>query len=166
LLLKLANAFANTKVLLGAIFANNEEASSLGIVGMLTNFEAIKISELGFSLVVELEELLDEVRIVASKFLTILLEVKDSTGLALYLVDIGVVNSGNLIAGTGTFTSFIVSITLSLLSSDLLLLLNVTELWLNAELVMTTLLLPEGLQFLPCGLGETKISILNLKSGL
>ena len=114
---------------------------------MLTNFEVVKITQLGFALVMELEELTDEVLIIPRKLLSILLQVKDSASLALDLIDISVVGTGNFVRGTCTLSGTTLAGFLGL-TSQLLLLLNVSELGLNAELIVTTLLLPESLQFL------------------
>lgn len=74
-MLKLLNALSDAEVLLGSILAHNEEAPGLGVVGVLTDLERIEVSQFGISLFVNLKQLLDEILIIASQLLAILLQV-------------------------------------------------------------------------------------------
>jgi ABC-type antimicrobial peptide transport system permease subunit len=65
---------------------------------MLTDLKGVEVPEFGLALVVELEELLDEFRIVSSEFFTIFFEVENCTGLALHLVDVRVVDACDFVA--------------------------------------------------------------------
>lgn len=148
-MLKLSDAFADAEVLLGAVLAGNEKASGLGVVRVLADLERVEVSEFGLSLLVHLKELLDEVGVVSGELLAVLLEVEDCACLALYLVDVSVVYAGNFVAGALSLAALlVVTVAFLSLSRQLLLLLNVSQLGLDAELIVTALLLPEGLQFL------------------
>ena len=113
---------------------------------MLTNFKGLEVSKFGLSLLVHFKQLLDKLGVISSELLSILLKIEDCTSLALYFVDIAVVNACNFVASMLSLTSLlIITIAFLSLSRNLLLFLNVSELRLDAELVVATLLLPEGL---------------------
>lgn len=103
---------------------------------------------------------LHEVFVISSKGFSVLLEVQDGSGLRLYLIYISVDNSSN----------FILSNSLGLLSGSLLFLsgllgnlLGLSELWSDTKLVVTSVLLPELLEWLSIKLRELKLNIFNLE---
>ncbi len=96
-----------------------------------------------------LKKLLDEVRVISGQLFAILLEVKYCACLALNFVDVSVVDTGDFIARTLSLPALIIiTITFLRLSRQFLLLFDVSELRLDAELIVTALFLPEGLEFL------------------
>ena len=95
-------ALDDAEVLLRPILSHNEEAPGLGEFGVLADLEVLKVTQLGLALLVEGQELTDKVGIVTSQLLTVLLEVEDGAGLALNLVDVGIVGSSDFIGGLGT----------------------------------------------------------------
>jgi hypothetical protein len=114
---------------------------------------------------VESKQLLDEFVVVFLEGLAVLLQVEDSSRLALNFIDVGVVDPGNLVACAGSLATSAVSTLLAGLSCQLLLLLDVSELGSNAELVVTALLLPEGLKLLTSGPRKGESLTLNSNGG-
>ena len=89
----------------------------------------------------ETNNLLGEGLVVPFEALAVLLQIEDGSALRLDLVDIEVVDAGNFVAGLGTLYAFPL-LFVALLGGFL----GLTQLVLNAEVVMTTLVLPELLQ--------------------
>ena len=118
------------------------------------------------SLVVELEELLDEISISSREGLSVLLKVEDSASLALDLVDVYVILPSNFVACARALSGLTGAALLLLLLSNPLLFLDVSEFRLNAELIVATLLLPESLELLTLSLGESERSGLDGQSSL
>ena len=95
----------------------------------------------------QVEEFLDKLRVIARQTLAVFLQVEDSASLALHLVDIGVVDPGNLVACAGALGATS-TVSITGLAGQLLLLLDVADLGLNTELIVTALLLPEIFQLI------------------
>ena len=102
MLFELGQALADAEILLGSVLAHHKEAPGLGKLGMLSDLEVIKILQFGLALVVKLQKLTDKVRIVAGQLFPVFLQVEDGAGLALDLVNVGIVSPSDLIRGTGT----------------------------------------------------------------
>ena len=146
---KPCDAFADAKVLLGAVLASHEKASGFSVVRVLTDLKRVEVPQLSLSFLVHLKKLLDEVRVISGQLFSILLEVKYCACLALNFVDVSVVDTGDFIARTLSLPALIIiTITFLRLSRQFLLLFDVSELRLDAELIVTALFLPEGLEFL------------------
>ena len=78
-MLKGLDAFSNREVVLGAIFADNKEASGLLKLRMATDFESLKIFHFALCIVVELDQFFDKFSVISLKTLSIFLQIHDSS---------------------------------------------------------------------------------------
>jgi hypothetical protein len=161
LLLETLDALADGEVLLLAVGLGHEEAPCLSEVGVLSNLKVAHSGQLLRAFLMERQQLLNEVVVIVLQAFAVLLQVKDRPRLALHLVDVCVVDSGDLKSSAGTLGARLSTAFLLSLPSDLLLLLYVTELRLNTELVVAALLLPEGLELFASGAREGKLLALS-----
>ena len=108
-----------------------------------------KVRKLFFASFVEADDLFDKCLVVSSKLIAIFLQVKDGSALGLYFIDIEVEDASDLVASLSALNI------LTLLKVALLCrLLCRSKLMLNAEVIVTALILPEALQWLAFKLAE------------
>jgi len=136
------NALGHREVLLGPVLAHDEEAAGLLVLGVHSHLKVVEVSHLLLLLLVQLQQLFQELAIVARNLLAILNDVQNRPRLRLHLVDVEVELSGNLVGILGTLDVFLALVHLE----SLHLFLGKSEAVLDAELVVTALLLPELLE--------------------
>lgn len=123
---------------------------------MSTDLEVSHVLHLRVCFIVKAEEFFDEISIVSVQLFTVLLEVQDGSGFALYLVYIKVVDSGNLIGSLCSLSTFTLVLLLCLC-----LFLGSSQSGLDAEGIVTALRLPELLKLFPFNFLEGKLLLLN-----
>jgi hypothetical protein len=76
---KSLNALRHGEVLLRPILPHDKEATRLVVLRVYTDFEMVKVLKLLIFLFVQLQQFLEEVRVIARDFFTILADVQDSS---------------------------------------------------------------------------------------
>jgi hypothetical protein len=110
---------------------------------MDTNLKVIKVLHLVLSFGMEFDNVLHELFIISTELFTVFLQVEDGSSLALDLVNVSVVDTSYFV------TELRPLVLLSLVClSGLCLLLDSSKSWLDTEVIVTTLLLPEALQII------------------
>ena len=108
---------------------------------MCSDFEVGKVGHLGFAPFVEADYFLNKGLVITLESLPILLQIENGSALRLHLIDVEVVDASDLITGLGTLNTFFF-LSVSLLGG----LLRHSEFVLDAEVVVTSLILPEFLE--------------------
>lgn len=156
LIVELLNALGDGEVLLGAVLAHDEETARLIELRVAPNLEVVEVLHLLLGFLMQRNHLFDELFVVSLEALTVLLQVEDGSALRLHFVDVQVVDAGHFITGLGSLRH------LFLFNSSLLLrLLSSAQLVLNAEIVVSTLVLPELFERLSLEFRELEWLLLN-----
>jgi len=121
-----------------------------------SDLKVIEVGHLGISTLVEADDFLNECLIVAFKTVTIALEVQNRATLRLDLVEVEVVDAGDLVAGLRAL-HILALLEVSRLRS----LLGLAKLVLDAEIVVTALVLPELLKGLTFEFAELVLLFFN-----
>ena len=135
----------------------NKETSCFFIQWVHTNFKVIKVFKFLVFLLMELQEFLQKFGIMTINQFTVFLNIQDGSRFWFYFVDIKVELAGYLVWVLGAF--YIIFLSFDLSGFDLL--FGKSESVLDAELVVTTLLLPEFFQFFSLCYGEHEWFLLN-----
>ena len=152
LLLQILNTFADRKVFLRAVLPDNEEAAGLLVLGMWSHFESIVVFQLIISLVVELEDLLEELGICLRQLITVLHVIQDGPCLRLDLIDVHVVDAGNRV-GSLLLLYLLLALLILILHAVLL---RQSHFGRRAVVKVASVLLPEVIQFLSLNFRKIK----------
>lgn len=148
-LFELLNALGDGEVFLSAVFANNKEAASLIKLRVDADLKVVEVCHLGVCALMEADDFFDKGFVVTFEALSVFLQVQDGSALRLHLVNVQIVDAGDLVTGLSALHTFSL-LNVSCLSG----LLRLSELVLDAEVVVSALVLPELLKRLTFELGE------------